>query len=203
MNKNIPETSEEQEEWRVIPGLIYSGFYEASSFGRIKDKPTGEISTGIRGTYYTYYIHEMKKSQFVHRLVALAFLGQPANDKLVVNHKDLNKHNNRIDNLEYVTQSRNAQHASDHYRNVTPEAIRQRQTEIISLRAAGWAYGDIARQFSMDMDQVRAIVQASGLQTEDNRCEYIYLPKRNFKLYVFSEDFNEEMTYWVDQPRKK
>lgn len=197
MNKNNPETPVEQEEWRVIPGLIYSGFYEASSFGRIKDNVSGVISIGNPGTYFTYRIKGVKKNMLVHRLVALAFLGEPANDKLVVNHKDLNKHNNEISNLEYVTKSRNAQHAADHYHNATPEAIQQRRKKIITLRAQGWGYGQIAHQFSMTMNQVRALIQASGLQTEDDRCEYIYLPKRNFTLYVFSADFDEEMNYWV------
>ena len=46
----------------------------------------------------------------VHQLVALAFLG-PIPEGLVVNHKDGDKLNNHISNLEYVTRSENQLHA--------------------------------------------------------------------------------------------
>lgn len=48
------------------------------------------------------------KSYKVHRLVMLAFVGQ---SELHVNHKDLDKSNNHLWNLEYVTQSENLKHA--------------------------------------------------------------------------------------------
>ena len=46
----------------------------------------------------------------IHRLVALAFLDKPE-DCNIVNHKDGNKENNDVDNLEWCTQSDNAKHA--------------------------------------------------------------------------------------------
>jgi len=47
----------------------------------------------------------------IHRLVALTFIGDPLDDSFVVNHKDGNKQNNRVDNLEWVSQSENVKHA--------------------------------------------------------------------------------------------
>ncbi len=51
---------------------------------------------------------KLAKSELVHRLVAKAYLG---NSDLEVNHKDGNKTNNSIDNLEWVTGSENVYHA--------------------------------------------------------------------------------------------
>ena len=52
---------------------------------------------------------------FIHRLVAQKFIPNPLN-KPTVNHKDLNKLNNHVDNLEWVTGDENNQHAYLHGR---------------------------------------------------------------------------------------
>ena len=46
-----------------------------------------------------------------HRVVAEAFLGKPGKAADCVNHKNLNRTDNRIENLEWVTQSENVKHA--------------------------------------------------------------------------------------------
>lgn len=49
-----------------------------------------------------------RKAQYVHRLVMLAWVGPSS---LVVNHKNGDKQDNRLDNLEYVTHAENLRHA--------------------------------------------------------------------------------------------
>jgi len=52
----------------------------------------------------------IKKSEYIHTLVARTFIGKN-NKHMVVNHKDGNKHNNNVENLEYITQEENVLHA--------------------------------------------------------------------------------------------
>lgn len=51
-----------------------------------------------------------RKGYFVHRLVASAFIGD---SELLVNHKDKNKKNNNLSNLEYINNRDNCIHAID------------------------------------------------------------------------------------------
>ena len=46
-----------------------------------------------------------------HRIIAETFLPKPSDKHEVVNHKDHNRTNNRIDNLEWATRSHNAKHS--------------------------------------------------------------------------------------------
>jgi hypothetical protein len=148
-----------QEVWRSVPGTDH--YYHVSSFGQVRDNRTNIVTYGTRGIYLTVWIREFHKSMGVHRLVALAFLGERPGDA-VVNHIDLNKHNNRLSNLEYVSSSRNRQHAVDHYSHTTPEAIQARLKGVILLRAKGWTYKDISVHYGLGIDVVRKMCQDSN-----------------------------------------
>lgn len=111
------------EEWRDIEG--YNGRYKISSHGRLKsfaqDRVNGKIKTGnetVKG-YLTVLLYDGKghsKWNPVHRLVASAFLDNP-DDLPQVNHKDEDKKNNRVDNLEWCTNEYNS-HYGTHYSRV-------------------------------------------------------------------------------------
>lgn len=101
----------EDEEWKE-----HSSGIEASNKGRIK-KPCGFIYPGypIPSGYYCVKIDS--KHVAVHRLVAFLFIENPSNLP-IVNHKDGNKRNNKVDNLEWCTHKHNSQHACDTGLNV-------------------------------------------------------------------------------------
>jgi hypothetical protein len=90
----------------------------ACSNGIIKNKINKKIITGsFDGNYYRIKPQSKNKkgivpSMFAHRLLAFTFISNPHN-KQVVNHKNGNKRDNSVSNLEWVTQKENVQHAHD------------------------------------------------------------------------------------------
>ena len=107
------------EEWRPMvdpkSGKILSGRM-VSSLGRMKFE-NGQVSRGSRQKqgYFVTKSVGLRHFECVHRLVARAFLGPPPSLKHTqINHKDGDKGNNSVANLEYVTPSENMLH---HYSN--------------------------------------------------------------------------------------
>lgn len=109
-----------------LPVVGYENLYHVSSLGRIKglkkfvtNRNNGgrvmeeKIITGKkRGLYLAVILCKdgILKAQSIHRIVASAFLANIENFP-VVNHKDGNKHNNAVENLEWCTMSHNIKHA--------------------------------------------------------------------------------------------
>ena len=107
------------EEWRNIEG--FNGFYQVSNFGQVRSCCN---SHGTRGRwkfralsanhdgYLKVRLNKGKRDETrrVHTLVANAFIPNP-NNYNTVNHKDGNKTNNRVDNLEWSDRSYQMIHA--------------------------------------------------------------------------------------------
>ena len=82
--------------------------YEVSTFGRFKKD--NKIKPTSQGRQYTAISINNKPYQ-LHILIMETFVGiRPKKPKLIVNHKDRNIKNNRLDNLEYLTSKGNAIH---------------------------------------------------------------------------------------------
>ena len=113
--------------WKDIKGL--EGYYQVSNIGTIRSLPrivnclynqtrqlpskTFKVHKQNRGYLFINVSKNNKpKNLLVHRLVAEAFLSNPHNFK-EVNHKDGNKENNNVDNLEWCTASYNKKHMYD------------------------------------------------------------------------------------------
>jgi HNH endonuclease/NUMOD4 motif-containing protein len=116
------------------------GYYEVSNLGNVqRAKPghatyVGKILKGVPdkdGYIYVWtWYHGRRKTHKVHQLVATAFLG-PCPPGKEVNHKDLDKTNNRWDNLEYTTSSRNKYHAVEHGRLLGKRKLSDKQVKKI------------------------------------------------------------------------
>lgn len=109
----------------------------------------------------------IKKHKKVHRLVAENFIPNPDN-KPIVNHKDGNKLNNAVENLEWVTASENSQHAVDNglrkYNSISGELgglakISNEQVIIIRDRySLGETSRKLGQEFGVDKSTILKIV---------------------------------------------
>lgn len=136
----------ETEIWKPIPK--FEEHYEVSSFGRIRS--IDRIAVNVKGITRSfkgrikahgkhsggYHQAKLYKGRrichyiYVHRIVAICFIGNPPEGKNDVNHKDGDKKNNHFSNLEWVSRSENILHsiyALDQPRNhakLSPDQIK-------------------------------------------------------------------------------
>lgn len=107
--------------WNDVKGFV--GTYQVSNFGRVKriidsnGNPKETImyvfiepGIGYPKVLLTTKSTGKRKAYTIHRLVAKAFIPNPENKKYV-NHIDSNKTNNKVENLEWCTNSENQIHA--------------------------------------------------------------------------------------------
>ena len=115
--------------WKPVFG--YEDYYQVSNTGKIRSLDRIVLSRGSRmckgkiikqGTdkygYKTIHLRKNgnRKSFFVHRLVLINFIGIDEN-KSQVNHKNSNKQDNVLSNLEWMTPIENTRHAWRNIRN--------------------------------------------------------------------------------------
>lgn len=104
------------EEWKTIPG--YEGLYEVSSDGRVRSlnyQRTGKIQelklTLRKEKYFRVTLGKNGVNELfrVHQLVAIVFLGHVPNKfELVVDHINSNPKDNRVENLQILTNRKNS-----------------------------------------------------------------------------------------------
>jgi hypothetical protein len=126
--------------WKDIEG--HPG-YRVSSFGRVWSDKAGRV---LKATVYKRGYPGVTlngKNRYVHQLVAQAFFSNPDNKK-TVNHKDGDKTNNHVDNLEWATYTENCLHA-------------------VRVLGAKGAHGATHPRAKLNDDQVREIRALQGL----------------------------------------
>ena len=149
------------EEWKSIPG--YEGLYEVSNLGRVRS-----LDRYVKTCYEAYKLHKGKilspakdKNGYlkvhlcyngkhniirVHRLVAQAFLLNPDNLP-EVNHKDEDKTNNSVDNLEWCDRSYNISYGT--------RTERQKKTNIQNGFWTGLSKEEYMKKYNQDRKEYR------------------------------------------------
>lgn len=174
----------ENEIWKDVVG--YEGLYRASTLGRIKSLDTPYISSNgrsypghskilkysLRSGYALVCLlrNGIKKTFSVHRIIAIAFIPNPENKK-EVNHKDMNRINNIVENLEWMTGLENIRHgflnnpnriiAKGSYHKMSKlnekDVIRLRELKKKKVRI-----GDLEKMFGIKKFQINAICNGSA-----------------------------------------
>lgn len=176
-----PSSTTTPEGWRVV---AEAPDYEVSSEGRLRRASTGKntpagtiLSPGLNPNGYRQarlWVPSEKRRihRYMHRLVAIAFLGEPVPPRIEVNHRNGTKDDNRVANLEWVAGEENVQHAQETglARGCPPEkvvrgmehpAAKLTDEKVIAMRAArdaGATYGVIARDVGCSRATARDVV---------------------------------------------
>lgn len=170
------------EEWRPVVG--WEGYYEVSNLGQVRSLTRKIHNYTKQGrilkphdnghSYLNVGLHapdRVDKHAYVHILVATAFIPNPDNLR-EVNHKDFNKQNNSVENLEWVSSRDNKLHYMKSKRakiaydergerqfNKWVSRILDHKAEIIFLFDAGYSIKEIAQELSLGRDFVRQVLQ--------------------------------------------
>jgi len=163
--------------WKNIPG--YESCYLVSNFGRIKS-----IGKKYKTRYGTDAIRKDRifilghtdgcgyasvsiggTTKTLHRLIALAFLPNPNNYRCI-NHKNGNKIDNRLENLEWCTQSENSKHSfviglqdnkgENHPKaKLTNEIVLKIRSKYIPGKYGCWK---LAKEFNLSLTHIKDIL---------------------------------------------
>lgn len=158
-----------EEIWRTVPK--YPG-YKVSNLGRVKSHHSNTI---LKPQTNTYGYHHVKlsptcvgewlnpmgiKQELIHRIVLMTFDPHPNMSKLTVNHKNFDKIDNRLENLEWMTAMENFRHGQkgdrqpvgeDHKcAKLTEEDVR----EIREMSVNGISGQKIAEIYNMGTTQI-------------------------------------------------
>ena len=162
------------EKWKEIPG--YDGDYQVSNLGRIrsfKKWNDGRKSRILKPSTNSYGYHFVMLSKngkqtpkTIHRLIAKAFIPNPKN-KRTINHKNGDKADNKIENLEWATYSENHKHAFKNglrnHKGENSPLSKLTENNVLTIRAIPKWFGisqvEISRAFNVDPSHISDIIR--------------------------------------------
>jgi hypothetical protein len=134
--------------------------YSISDTGVVTNTKTGTIRLPVNSDGYSSIMID-KKKYYIHRLVAQCFIPNPLNLPMV-NHKDGDKTNNHVSNLEWITDLENKRHIIQLYKT-TGRYFKQRryftyeeEDSLLEMIKTGWKTIDIAKHFGVDARTIRS-----------------------------------------------
>ena len=157
----------------------YEGQYAVTEDGRVWSYPRVIISKnhvyrdwsggflrhgiGNRGYHHVTLSNGKTKTRLIHRLVAEAFIPNPLG-LAQVNHKNGNKNDNRVENLEWMTLQENMTHAA--MMGLKPRGARHHmaklnETKVVSIRKLarrGVSHTQLASEFGVGRTNIVKIV---------------------------------------------
>lgn len=157
--------------WRWVVG--FEGLYIVSNTGRVMSVPSMQVRRGAdyykpgkevkhhdNGRGYrviSLYKDGVQHQTTVHRLVATAFIPNPENLP-EINHRDGDKANNMVQNLEWASKSQNMQHAVN---ELDALGFNRKFTEeqIVAIRNDSRSEGSIAADYGVNQTAINAIRQ--------------------------------------------
>lgn len=112
----------DNEHWKDIEG--YDGMYQVSDLGRVRSKKYGRwkvLKNGTTGSGYLtvcLFKDNKVKGLLVHRLVASAFIPNSDETKTIINHRNEDKTDNSVENLEWCDYRYNLTYNDIHHRRI-------------------------------------------------------------------------------------
>lgn len=151
-----------REIFKMVPGFVP---YEVSTFGRLRRRGCCVLTTPKdKAGYPRKYLKDLGRNLLIHRAVALCFIPNP-NNLREVNHKDGDKSNNEVSNLEWVSRRGNTLHAyrlglMQDQRGDRGHTAKLTEIEVRVVREAlsnGFTQTGIAKYFKLDQSTINLI----------------------------------------------
>ena len=161
-----------EEIWKPVKN--FERLYTVSNTGKVKNIKNNKIlkERDLRG-YKRVSLYENKKGhdKRIHRLVGEAFIDNPGN-KPEINHKDKNRSNNNVNNLEWVTSKENSDHKNkdgvgDIYKNENNGNAKLSNIDCTKIINADDSINNttLAKEYNVSRTQIRRI--RKGLQRKN------------------------------------
>lgn len=187
--------------WKDIKG--FRELYQVSNLGRIRRKDTLKvlkpltISKGYKGVRL-YKTTEKATTKKIHRLVAEYFIDNPL-DLPQVNHKDGNKSNNKVDNLEWCSNEYNMNHAivnslikwgEERFNSKCTESSLLLLQDLINC---GFTIKQLSIVYGINKNCMKEIVKGRTYKNLNLNLKYNNPPEKKFNHKIIDKDLYDKL----------